>query len=118
MKLQKTKEGLILSLESSLEEESISKILEGKNRMIYQIQMIDSDVKFVELGKKEDVCNLSENITYSTEDENIQLISNLGQTPFTLNGIIYQSVEAFLARPKNRRPGRKARNSTTVWKIG
>lgn len=95
MNIQESKEGFFLSFESTLERESIYEMLKDKNKLIYQVQVIDSEIRFAELGNKEDVCNTAMNITYSNVDVETQLISNLGHTPFKLNGITFQSVEAF-----------------------
>lgn len=84
-----------MSFESALEKKSIYEMLKGKNELIYQIQVNDLEIKFAELGYKEAVCNTALNILYSSNNKEAQLISNLGHTPFKLNGITFQSVEAF-----------------------
>jgi len=50
-------------------------------------------LEFHHLGKREEASRI--NIIYSSGDEQIQLISNLGHTPFEMDGRTYASVEGF-----------------------
>jgi predicted NAD-dependent protein-ADP-ribosyltransferase YbiA (DUF1768 family) len=95
MKLKKTEGGFFFVYDATEEENTFRDFVEKKHKLIYQIQIDESGFNLIELGEKEDACNLSLNITFSSEEEQIQLISNLGHTPFFLDDITYQSVEAF-----------------------
>lgn len=95
MKIKETEGGIVLLPESDSEIKLIASIAQINENMIFQLQHQQPAISFVNLGSKENACNLAINILYSSESESIQLISNLGHTPFVMDDTQFASVEAF-----------------------
>ena len=59
------------------------------------IKQNDNSIRLEGLGPRPDACREPINVVYSSPDIDIQLISNLAHTAFTLDGKYYASVESF-----------------------
>jgi hypothetical protein len=95
MKFRLDNNKLIIEGSSSEEIEQINGFLKEKEGSIFQLQKNDEALVFVNLGNRETVCNESINVLFSSGDKEIQMLSNLGHTPFVMDDIHYESVEGF-----------------------
>ena len=95
MKIKITGKNIIISAESIEEKSQIKMLVDKNNNLIFQLQSNGELIELVNLGEKEDACNLAINVMYSSENETIKKISNLGRTPFLMDNIEYESVEGF-----------------------
>jgi hypothetical protein len=74
---------------------SLLHYFEQHENHLFQLQRTGDSFVILRIGERETACNESINVLYSTEDEKIQKISNLGHTPFEMDGVRYASVEGF-----------------------
>ncbi|HHH52300.1 MAG TPA: NADAR family protein [Bacteroidetes bacterium] len=95
MEIKLIENKIIVSAESVEEKDKMSALIEKYENLIFQLQFNNGSIEFVNLGKKEDACNTSINVTYSNDNEEIRKVSNLAYTPFLMDDIEYNSVEAF-----------------------
>lgn len=95
MKINATKDRIVLIPESDSERELMASITQSHDKLIFQLQHAEPGIALVNLGSPEEACNMAINVLYSSEAKAVQLISNLGHTPFLMDGIQYASVEAF-----------------------
>jgi len=95
MELKIVENKIIVSSESVEEKENMRILIEKYENFIFQLQLNNGSIEFVNLGEKEDACNTSINITYSNNNEEIRKISNLAYSPFLMDNAEYNSVEAF-----------------------
>lgn len=95
MKIEEIEGKIVIKPESDSEEELINSITETHENLIFQLQKEEKHASFVRLGPKETICNEAINILYSSELDNVSVISNLGHTPFVMDDTQFESVEAF-----------------------
>jgi predicted NAD-dependent protein-ADP-ribosyltransferase YbiA (DUF1768 family) len=95
MKIVERESKIVIEPESDFEQKLINSISEANENLIFQLQKEQGYVSFVNLGFKETVCNEAINILYSSELDFVSVISNLGHTPFVMDDIQFESVEAF-----------------------
>jgi predicted NAD-dependent protein-ADP-ribosyltransferase YbiA (DUF1768 family) len=95
VKINCTNTGIEFIHESPDEQQLLHRLWEQEHLFIFQLQKQGERLSFVNLGQKEDVCNISINVMFSCSDPDIQLISNLGHTPFVFHDQTYASVEGF-----------------------
>jgi predicted NAD-dependent protein-ADP-ribosyltransferase YbiA (DUF1768 family) len=95
MIVKKENDNIILQAETSDEQAQLEILTKEQNERIFQLQKTKEGISFFNLGPKETACNLAINVLFSSEDKQVQLISNLGHTPFEMDGIEYACVEAF-----------------------
>lgn len=95
MKLKLDDKEILLEGVTIEEVEQILALIANQEGHIFQLQKREKSIVFVQLGDRETVCNESINILFSSEDDEISIISNLGHTPFEMDGIRYESVEGF-----------------------
>lgn len=95
MKIKELEGKIILSPESDSELELIVSIAEQNENLIFQLCKENQSISFINLGSKENACNIAINILFSSESDSIKAISNLGHTPFIMDDVQFESVEAF-----------------------
>ncbi|RME92491.1 MAG: DUF1768 domain-containing protein [Bacteroidetes bacterium] len=95
MKIKETIGRILLVPESAEEQAVLHSIRQAHENLIFQLQREEEGISLINLGPKEVACNVAINILYGSESESISLISNLGHTPFVMDGVQYASVEAF-----------------------
>lgn len=95
MEIKLIKNEIIISAVSTKEKENLSALIEKNENLIFQLQHNGESIAFVNLGAKERACNIAINVMYSSDDKEIQKISNLAYAPFIMDDIEYKSVEAF-----------------------
>ena len=95
MKIQEAEGRIVLLPETDSELQLIASMVEANENLIFQLQRTQESISFVNLGAKEDACNIAINILYSSESDTAKLISNLGHTPFLMDDMQFESVEAF-----------------------
>jgi predicted NAD-dependent protein-ADP-ribosyltransferase YbiA (DUF1768 family) len=95
MKIEVFKGKIAIVPESNADSELIQSIIQDNEHLIFQLQKEQESISLVKLGAKETVCNEAINVLYSSESDSISLISNLGHTPFEMDNVKYESVEAF-----------------------
>lgn len=95
MKLQATEGEILLLPESDSERGLIASLAESHDNLIFQLQYEAPSIALVNLGSPEEACNVAINVLYSSDSDTVRFISNLGHTPFLMDGIEYASVEAF-----------------------
>lgn len=95
MEIKQIENKITVNPESVEEKEKLSSLIGKYENSIFQLQLNNGSIEFVNLGNKEDACNTSINVTYSTDNEEIKKISNLAYSPFLMDNLEYNSVEAF-----------------------
>lgn len=95
MKIQELKGKIIFSPESDSEVKLIASLAERNENLIFQFRKENQAISFMNLGSKENACNIAINILFSAESDSIKAISNLGHTPFVMDNVHFESVEAF-----------------------
>ena len=95
MKLQLDDKEILLEGVTAEELKQLLELIANQEGHIFQLQRREKSIAFVKLGDRETVCNESINVLFSSEDDAISIISNLGHTPFEMDGIRYESVEGF-----------------------
>ncbi len=122
-------ERLVLVPENTKEAEQLAS---WKHKASGQLLALDDNLgpglSLKQLGQYQDVCREPINVTSRHPDEGIRTISNFADTPFVLDELYYQSVEAFwqglkATDPEERRriaalPGARIKSDESIPKYG
>ncbi len=122
-------ERLVLVPENKEETEQLAS---WKRKAHGQVLSLDDNsgagVSLKQLGQYQGVCREPINVTSRHPDEAIRTIANFADTPFVLDGLYYQSVEAFwqglkATDPTERRriaalPGARVKSDKSIPKYG
>ena len=95
MNIQLDNDKITIGVDGLNQSNELKRYLEKYENHIFQLQREGDSVAFVKIGNRETACNESINVLYSSDDEIVRKISNLGHSPFEMDGIRYGSVEGF-----------------------
>lgn len=95
MKIQLSDKEILIEGVTVEEVDQIQDLVEKQEGFIFQLQKKGPSIVLVKLGDRATACNEAINVLFSSEDEDISIMSNLGHTPFEMDGIQYESVEGF-----------------------